>query len=366
MAKRKRLAPAQGLETGLETGSVRAPEVKSLTGPAPGGDTPRPPIAHVAGDAASAAALAEVSQELRDAREGGRIVLDLPLDAIDAAYLVRDRLATDSDDLVQLANSIRGRGQQTPIEVTALGPGRYGLISGWRRLTALRHLAAGPDGAGFATIQALIRRPATAGDAYRSMVEENELRIGLSYYERARIVAIAVEQGVRDNDMDALRWLFASASRAKRSKIGSFLTLYHALDGRLSFAAAIPERLGLRLARAMDMDPGFGPRLADRLRKTPAGTAAAEIAVLEKALDENSEKQALSGQIDTVSAPRTGAAGGSGARQIGDVLVEARGRKLVLSGEGVDVAFRVRLEAWLRTAGKATAAPWTGQGSDAE
>ena len=89
------------------------------------------------------------------------------------------------------------------------------------------------------------------------MVEENEIRVGLSYYERARIAARAAELGVFPDTASALARLFASASRAKRSKIGSFLRLYTALDDRLRFPAAIPERLGLRLARALDADAGL-------------------------------------------------------------------------------------------------------------
>ena len=52
----------------------------------------------------------------------------------------------------------------------------YGLISGWRRLTALQALHAETGEARFATVQALVRRPETAADAYVTMVEENEIR----------------------------------------------------------------------------------------------------------------------------------------------------------------------------------------------
>ena len=50
------------------------------------------------------------------------------------------------------------------------------------------------------------------------MVEENEIRVGLSYYERARIVAKAVAQGVFETEKQALQRLFHTASRPKRSK----------------------------------------------------------------------------------------------------------------------------------------------------
>ena len=92
-----------------------------------------------------------------------------------------------------------------------------------------------------------MRRPETAQDAYVGMVEENEIRLGLSQYERARVAALAAARGVFADEEAALRALFAGASRPKRSRIRAFLELYHALDDALRFPAAIPERLGLAL-----------------------------------------------------------------------------------------------------------------------
>lgn len=129
----------------------------------------------------------------------------LLLDSLDADYLVRDRIALDDDELQTLITSLRKRSQQTPVEVVAIPDGRYGLISGWRRLTALRHLHSETGDAGFGTVLALIRQPEGASDAYLAMVEENDTLVGLSYYERARIAAHAAEL--------VLRHLFASVSR---------------------------------------------------------------------------------------------------------------------------------------------------------
>ena len=53
---------------------------------------PAGPIARVAAEAAGAAALEEMAETLRRAREDGRMVLDLPLDAIAPDHLARDRL----------------------------------------------------------------------------------------------------------------------------------------------------------------------------------------------------------------------------------------------------------------------------------
>lgn len=346
MAKRKRLAPPRASQTG------RAPEVKSFTRFPSDGASARPPIAHVAADAASSAALDELSQELREARETGRMVLQLSLDVIDPGYLVRDRVEVDEDELQLLADSIRDQGQRTPIEVVDLQNGHYGLISGWRRLAALTRLSVAQPDAGFDHVLALLRRPETASDAYRAMVEENELRVGLSYYERARIVAKAAEQGVYPGDTEALQGLFGAVSRAKRSKIGSFLKLYHALDARLKYPSAITERMGLAVARALDKDPELGERLADRLRKADPASAEDEAALMEKALSSPAAKNAGAGQGDAVSprnktprAPKPAVLATVGAVT---VTASADGEKLTLAGKSFDAAFQRKLIHWLR------------------
>ena len=69
----------------------------------------------------------------------------LPLDAIAADALTRDRAAIDPTALEELKASILAPGLRMPIEVFELadpdGPRRYGLISGFRRLAAVRALA---------------------------------------------------------------------------------------------------------------------------------------------------------------------------------------------------------------------------------
>ncbi len=323
MAKRKRLDP-----TPLPGTPDAAPEVKS----APGS---RPPIAQVSGDSSAAAALGEVTEAFTRAREEGRLVQAIPLEAVRADHLMRDRIAVDEGALEDLVASIRARGQQTPIEVVALEEG-YGLISGWRRLEALRRLHAETGAAEFATVLALLRRPAEASEAYQAMVEENEIRLGLSYYERARIAVRAAEAGVYPDRRAALRGLFAAASRARRSKIASFMVVHDALDGALRFPAAIPERLGLRLAKALEADPALAPAVRARLRKADPADAAAEAALLTRAL-----------------APAADPRPPEGAQEIRPgVFLEVTGGylkpKLTISGPKVDNALRERLTAWLR------------------
>jgi ParB-like chromosome segregation protein Spo0J len=328
MAKRKRLSPAQAafLPGQVPQEQARAPATPGL------GRAEAAPIARVARDAAASAALEEVATELTTARAEGRLVQSLPIAAIAPDYIVRDRVLLDQDDLAALKASLQARGQQTPIEVVELGQGRFGLISGWRRLSALQALFRETGEARFATVQALLRRPETAGDAYTAMVEENEIRVGLSPFERARIVAKSVEQGVFPDERAALRTLFASASRAKRSKIGSFLRIVAELDGMLRFPWEIAERLGLRIAKALDADPDFSGRLREKLHAEPPATAQAELTLIERALRGGRKRAAE-------KPPASGAAG---------VVVSRKGRKLTLQGACVTPAFEARLRAWLR------------------
>jgi ParB family chromosome partitioning protein len=219
-----------------------------------------------------------VTRTLTEAREEGRLIQRLPLAEIETGHLVRDRMAFDESDMAALVTSLRARGQQVPIEVVAQ-EGGYGLISGLRRVMALREI-------GETEVLALIRRPETSSDAYLAMVEENEIRAGMSFYERARLAAEAAKLGIYPDPAAAIAALFTSASPAKRSKIGSFVRVHEALGDALRYPAAIPERLGLALAAALDRDAQAAARLARALDDAMPTDSGAERAVLEKVLSE--------------------------------------------------------------------------------
>ncbi len=279
MARRKRLTPAQ---PGYLEGQ-RAPEAKSMAiGSAP--------IAQVAGDASARAALEELTAALDAARADGLMIELLPLEAVDEGYLVRDRMVQDEDELGALMDSMRARGQQTPVEVIRLpepaaSGAIYGLISGWRRLTALRRLHSETGEERFATIRARVIAPETAQAAYVAMVEENEIRVNLSFYERARIVVQALREGVYPDQRAALQGLFGATTRSKRSKIGTFISLVEAFDGVLKHPTAISEKLGLALARALLHDPEFVSKVRVRLESSPGRNAGEEMRILAAAIE---------------------------------------------------------------------------------
>ena len=343
MAKRRRLTAAPLLADPTPAAAAAA------TAPVP---LRRPPIAEVAAEAAATSALEEMAQRFEHARAEGRMIQALPLDAIETDYLVRDRLGIEEEAQAALIASIRARGQQVPVEVVELGAGRYGLISGWRRLAALHALHTETGEERFAAALAILRRPADAPAAYLAMVEENEIRVGLSYYERARIVARAVEAGVFETDAQALQTLFAAASRPRRSKIGSFLRIVRALDDALRFPAAIPERLGLRLSAALQDDAGLASRIAADLRRKPPETAEAELACLDRHAAA-SRSDAIKGEgaapakADPIRADTACETATEVAAAPPTVIYEPERGRITLTGSGVDAALARRLRTWL-------------------
>lgn len=349
MAKRKRLGPALPDYLGGDT--PQAATSAGLSVPKTGLSS-RAPIAQVAGAAATNAAFQEVAEELARARREGRMILNLPRDTILTDYLVRDRTSVDREALEELKQSLRQRGQQTPVEVVELPQegedttARYGLISGWRRLMALAELEQETGDPKYAQALALIRSPSDLSAAYVAMVEENEIRSDLSYYERARIVLRSLEAGVYEGEKQALQQLFSAASYSKRSKIKSFIPVVRALESTLRYPERISERMGLALSRALEATPEFGDELVSELKASPAPNIEAEQSLLTRAL-ERAENRA---KVENVSESlrRTELKSKPSQTEIGGVKIKTAKGRVTLSGERVDGTFTKLLEEWLR------------------
>ncbi|CUH44300.1 ParB/RepB/Spo0J family partition protein [Ruegeria atlantica] len=256
MAKRRRLAvPNKAELEELEVGFAAKPSLNPFDG-----TTSTPPIAQVAAEAASLSGMATVTDRVelakdqsdaarwRDAKDAGLVAEMLPIESIDVEYIRRDRMVEDEEAMAELLESLRTNGLRTPIEVTREGES-YGLISGFRRLDAFRRLSKTDDR--FTTIPAFVRGAGSGQGAYVSMVEENELRSNLSPYERGRIAVLAVGQGIFESTEAAVDVLFATASRAKRSKVRSFAMVHEALGDLLKHPVALSEKAGLKLASAL-------------------------------------------------------------------------------------------------------------------
>lgn len=226
------------------------------------------PIAQVAGDSAAAAPtdsagpraerarLEADAARLQAAQDQGLLMVEIPLDQIDEGAMIRDRMVMSEDAIQELRQSIASHGLRLPIEVFELekpnGQGaRYGLLSGYRRYLATRGLLELTEAEKYRTIRALIRPREASGGAFISMIEENEVREELSHFERGRIAVIAANQGAFSNTEDAVDKLFASGSKAKRSKIRSFAVIFEELGDMLNFPEGLTERRGLQLAGAL-------------------------------------------------------------------------------------------------------------------
>lgn len=270
MARRRRLEPPEA----ADLASIRA----AVSDPVSQGAARRdqfapPPIARQVADAVDAQRaeidlLREEARRFRTdadrlaaAQNAGMMILDVPLKQIDIDYLARDRLprAEDDEAMQALRHSIQMHGQRTPLELADLGASadpRYGLVSGYRRCGALLRLFNETADARWTTARAIVRPPGALAGAFIAMVEENEIRENLSYFERGQVCLRAVEQGAFISVDAALDALFTGASAAKRSKIRSFVLICETVGDVLRRPEALGERLGLRLAQAIRAEHG--------------------------------------------------------------------------------------------------------------
>ena len=226
------------------------------------------PIAQVAAESASLATTGDGearaarlrdqadAERLRRAEGQGLLIAELPVDRIDEGAMIRDRMVMNEGEMQELRLSIAANGLRLPIEVFELGGAggqgpRYGLLSGYRRLHAVRALRDLTRDAKYDHIRALVRPRTQADAAFVAMVEENEVREELSHFERGRIAVIAANQGAFANVEDAVNRLFATGSKAKRSKVRSFALIFEELGDMLRFPEALTEKRGLRLSAAL-------------------------------------------------------------------------------------------------------------------
>ncbi|SNR75038.1 ParB/RepB/Spo0J family partition protein [Puniceibacterium sediminis] len=285
MAKRRQLeVPSAEALKEIEDGFARETSRSGM----------RPPIADVVADAARSAdplpplAREELARDkadamaMRAALEKGLVIQEIPVHEVMADALTRDRMNLDDDEMQELVDSISRNGLRLPIEVfepsNPEAAGRYALISGFRRLAAYRQLNAMTGGEKFRTIPAFVRAPTSVAATLVAMIEENEIRVGLSQYERGRAAAVAVHDGVFASIDEAVSALFQSGSKAKRSKIRSFALIHDELGDMLRHATNLTERQCLRIATALRA--GQGDVMRDALDEAEADSPEAEWTVL--------------------------------------------------------------------------------------
>ena len=134
----------------------------------------------------------------------------------------------DTAALDELTASIRAGGLRLPVELFATEAG-YGLLSGYRRLMACRRLEE-LHGEAYATIPALIRPAGDLLDSFARVVEENDIRQGLTPWERGRTLVAAREMGCETLDA-AIAKLYPAANRRKVSRLRVLGEVADAMDG---------------------------------------------------------------------------------------------------------------------------------------
>jgi ParB family transcriptional regulator, chromosome partitioning protein len=197
----------------------------------------------------------------------------IPIDAIDAEALTRDRQWLDDEAMLELRLSIVSHGLRQPVEVFELaepeGGVAYGLISGFRRLAAFRELhGMSLDKARYAAIPAFVRRPRDVAEAVVAMVEENAIRAELSPFEQGRIAVVAQSAGLFATIEEAVERIYPAASSQKRARLRALARLAAELCDELTAPEKLSQTQALRLAAAYRA--GFGPVIRVALMEASA------------------------------------------------------------------------------------------------
>lgn len=264
-----------------------------------------PPMAHMAYSNASAAHLAALTEQITLARARGHFIDHVPMSSIDPHYFIRDRMALGGQEFADLINSLKQHGQHVPFDVVkihnqtdAQDPSAvdykcpYGLVSGWRRYQALMEIANEKNQPLDDVDVLVIVRPAVDdGDIYRAMIEENEIRMGLSYFERANLLVQCVERGVFADDRTALQALWGNISKAKRSRIYSFIPIVRHLEPHLRFPLQLSESLGRRLGQRLLKSPSMLAHVQQALADAEISIPQHEHRVINQCLQNNGNRQ---------------------------------------------------------------------------
>ena len=184
----------------------------------------------------------------------------IPIAEIDEAALTRDRTGLDAEPQTELELSIAASGLRQPIEVFPLAeprdPHRYGLLSGFRRLLAFRRLLELSNQDRYTAIPAFLRERTSLAAAFASMVEENEIRAGLSPFERGLVAVRARNQGAFASIEEAIEGLYPNATRLKRSRLRALAFFAEEMDGQFTAPEKLSQSRAFRIARAINA--GFG------------------------------------------------------------------------------------------------------------
>ncbi|MEE9387183.1 MAG: ParB/RepB/Spo0J family partition protein [Paracoccaceae bacterium] len=203
--------------------------------------------------------------------------MKIQLDQIDADALPRDRSTLDGPALAELQSSIARTGLRQPIDVFKTATG-YGLISGYRRLTAMRQLHELTGKAEHASISATLRTPNDQAAALAEMVEENEIRESLAPWDRGRIAVATRDLGHFATIDAAIKALFPHSSRSKLIRLRAVAEVAETMPHSFTAPEALSERQLLRIANCLRL--GWGELLETALTESPPSAGHSEWSVI--------------------------------------------------------------------------------------
>lgn len=194
-------------------------------------------------------------------------LIHIPLAEIREDALLRDRIALDPLALDDLIRSIHADGLHQPIEVWRLShpdaTHRYGLITGLRRLTALRALQSWPNPQRFATIPAFVLPVTEVPQAMATMVSENEIRSAVSPWEKGTLLTQCVRHGIFPTLDAAVDALYPALTRQKRNRLRALALVVEECEGLFTAPETLTTGQMERLASALR--GGLAPLIAQIL-----------------------------------------------------------------------------------------------------
>ena len=187
---------------------------------------------------------------------GASLPLQVAIDRIDDSPY-QPRLTYDPVAIAELADSLATAGQNEPVKLRTKNDGRYELIGGHRRLRAARLL-------GWTRLDAYIQN-LTDIEAQRTTMLDNESRLDLTDYERAKLYAHAQELGLAKTQQEVARYF--GTSQAKVSRCLAMLALPEPYIEQLEADAG-----AFSATKAAELREQEKPKPAKKVAERKAGT----------------------------------------------------------------------------------------------
>ena len=185
-----------------------------------------------------------------EAKAHGRLLLQLDPKKVRATeFRNRHELSLLADDakFAELKNSLKAHGQETPIRVRPIrnaAPFEFEIVSGHRRHAACLALDAETDG-GFRILAIVDAKASETRDLVLKMYRENEERYDLSAFEKGRMFARWLEEGIFAEQQE-----LASHVQLSPATVSQYLSVAELPDEVIE-AFGDPRAISLRWMQAL-------------------------------------------------------------------------------------------------------------------